>query len=236
MRTVSFSSAPVQEKLNSDFVCHVIDTNGDPSAGSSQAHTPEDAPGMCAEGIGNQNVQTIFLTPERNIFHTASGYRGPKQLLAELQFAQTLFEQIRRQPQMAKQLVQTSHRRQMKDAGFSDDALNRKSSVTNPFAEMLEGLPTGSGQAGRRSRAFSTPFDMERMNSEFFAGKTRQSRLRDYRFANEHPMIPFEQFERNPRLLVGNAATAFASGPASGGQIGGSSMPSSVRRVFSQSK
>lgn len=229
MRTVSFSPASVRQKLNNDFVCHVINTDGDASAGSSQAHAPTDSPGMCAEGIGNQNVQTLFLTPEGEIFHTASGYRGPEELLSELEFATTLFEQIRRQPQQAQQLVRTSHRKKMQADGFTDEVLDRKSSAMNPFADMQLGQPNMFQKAGGQSGQSGAPFDMKRMNDNFFAGKTRQSKLLDYRFANEHPLMPFEDFENNPRLLVGNATTAFASGPASGGRIGPNSGPSSAR-------
>lgn len=217
MRTVSFSSAPVRKKLNDDFVCYVINTEGDASAGSSQGHAPRDAPGMCAEGIGNQNVQTLFLTPAGEIFHTASGYRGPQEFLAELNFADKLFEQIREKPQQAQQLIRTSHRNRMKLAGYTDDVLDRRPSPLNPFADMLEAMPRQTQSSGQRN----APFDMKRMNDEFFSGKTRMARLLDYRFVNDHPLMPFDKFERNPRLLVGNATTAFASGPASGGQIGG---------------
>lgn len=234
MRTVSFSSAPVKEKLNNDFVCHVIDTDGDASAGSSQAHAPTDGPGMCAEGIGNQNVQTLFLTPEGKIFHTASGYRGPQELLSELNFAETLFKQIRHQPKEAQQLVKTSHRKRMKADGFTDEVLDRKTSAMNPFQDMIENMRNQKQrQANRQNRRSGSPFDAQKMNDEFFAGKTRQSKLLDYRFANENPLMAFEDFERNPRLLVGNATTAFASGPSTGGQIGGNSNPSSMSRAFS---
>lgn len=218
MRTVSFSSAPVRKKLNDDFVCYVVNTEGDDSAGSSQGHAPRDAPGMCAEGIGNQNVQTLFLTPAGEIFHTASGYRGPQEFLAELNFADKLFAEIRKKPQQAQQMIRTSHRNRMKLAGYTDDVLDRRTSAMNPFADMLEAMPRQTQVSGQRNARF----DMKQMNDEFFSGKTRMAQLLDYRFMNDHPLMPFGEFEHNPRLLVGNATTAFASGPASGGQIGGS--------------
>lgn len=218
MRAVSLSSAPVRKKLNEDFVCYVINTEGDASAGSSQGHAPRDAPGICAEGIGNQNVQTIFLTPAGEIFHTASGYRRPQQLLAELNFAETLFDQIRNKPEQAQQLIRTSHRDRMKLAGYTDEVLDRRPSRMNPFADVMESMPRLSQSSTQRNM----PLDPQRMNDEFFAGKTRMAQLLDYRFIHDHPLMPFDEFERNPRLLVGNATTAFASGPSSGGQIGGS--------------
>lgn len=217
MRAVSLSSAPVRKKLSEDFVCYVINTEGDPSAGSSQGHAPRDAPGLCAEGIGNQNVQTIFLTPAGEIFHTASGYRKPEEFLAELNFAKKLFDLIREKPEQAQQSIKTSHRNRMKLAGYTDEVLDRRPSRMNPFADMMESMPRLTQSSSQRNM----PFDPQGMNDKFFAGKTRMAQLLDYRFIHDHPLMPFEEFEQNPRLLVGNATTAFASGPASGGQIGG---------------
>ncbi len=229
MRAVTLSSAPVRKKLSEDFVCYVINTEGDASAGSSQGHAPRDAPGICAEGIGNQNVQTIFLTPAGEIFHTASGYRGPQEFLAELDFAETLFDRIRRKPDQAQQLIRTSHRDRMRLAGYTDDDLNRGPSQMNPFADMMESMPRLTQSSGQRD----TLFDPKRMNDEFFSGKTRMAQPFDYRFIQDHPLMPFDEFERNPRLLVGNAVTAFASGPASGGQIGGSPSSSNSAKAGS---
>ena len=220
MRAVSLSSPLVRKKLRDDFVCYAINTEGDASAGSSQAHAPQDAPGLCAEGIGNQNVQTLFLTPAGKIFHTASGYRGPDELLAELNFAKSLFDGMRRTPEQAQHLIRTSHRNRMKLAGFTDEELDHRPSRMNPFEQIRQAMPRLTQSSAQRN-AF-TAFDPQRMNDEFFSGKTRMAQLLDYRFITDHPLMPFDEFEKDPRLLVGNATTAFASGPASGGQIGGS--------------
>ena len=111
MRTVSFSTASVRRTLNSDFVCHAINTEGDPSAGKSHAHAPTDRPGRCSEGVANQNVQLLFLTPKRQIFHTVSGFRQGVTLHKELLFAKALFEKIQKSPSDAETIVRTEHTR-----------------------------------------------------------------------------------------------------------------------------
>jgi hypothetical protein len=224
MRAVSFSSAPVNKTLNNDFVCHYVNTEGDPSAGQSQAHAPNDPPGRCVEGIGNQNVQALFLTPEGKIFHTASGYRGPKQLLKELAFAKNLFEEIQEDPRNAERIVRTEHLRKMKAEGISKESLKRAGSPGGEVAAMMQSMfPLRRG--GSVPASASRQFNPQNFPDRMFAGKTKHSRLLDYRFAAEHPMMPLNDFEKNPRLLVGNAVTAFASGPASGGRIGGNARP-----------
>ena len=109
MRTVSFSQAKVQAELNNHFVCHMINTEGETGSGSSQAHAPTDKAGRCNEGVANQNVQLLFLTPKGEIFHTASGFRGPKTLEDELKFSRTLFTKIQKNPSDASKIVRTAH-------------------------------------------------------------------------------------------------------------------------------
>jgi len=91
MRTVSFSQPQVNQTLSNDFVCFTTSTEGDPSAGQSIRHRPKDPAGPCVRGNGQQNVQTLFLTPEGEIFHAASGYLAPEDMLAELEYARELF-------------------------------------------------------------------------------------------------------------------------------------------------
>ncbi|MFK7822147.1 MAG: hypothetical protein AB8G99_25855 [Planctomycetaceae bacterium] len=109
MRTVSFSPANIRETLKTEFVCHTINTEGDPSAGQSHAHAPNDKAGSVTDGVANQNVQLLFLTPNGEIFHTVSGFRGPDALAEELSFSIGLFNQIQEDPKSAKELVQVVH-------------------------------------------------------------------------------------------------------------------------------
>lgn len=230
MRTVSFASAPVNEMLNNDFVCHVINTEGDPAAGSSQAHAPSDPGGRCSEGLGNQNVQALFLTPEGNIFHTASGFCGPRKFRQELQFAQELFEEIRQAPEKAEEIVMTSHRKRMVAEGISEDSFNSEPERRTTASDLLR---SRAGDAMRRSgRTSSVPsaFEMLSKFGNVFSDKQKRTKELDYQFALRCPMMPLEELEQNPRLLVGRGVTSFASGNASGGRIGGSSRPNQSSR------
>lgn len=113
MRTVSFSPADIKSSLAKNFVCHMINTEGEPGSGASQAHAPNDKPGECADGVANQNVQLLFLTPQGEIFHTTSGFRGPKSLQQELIFSKALFDQIKQKPDSAKSIVRTMHQQRL---------------------------------------------------------------------------------------------------------------------------
>lgn len=229
MRTVSFSSDPVRNKLNNNFVCHVINTEGDPSAGASAAHAPTDKPGVCTEGVGNQNVQMLFLTPAGKVFHTASGFRGPETALKELEFAEDLFRKIRTQPQRAEQVVRTEHRERMLKDGFKAETLDRPSSPQNGLTDMFSGMQipfVGNPQAmGNFMKSGFGNFNPQDMSDGIFSPNTRYARLRDYRFAKDHPMMPIDELQKNPRVLVGNTASVFVSGPSSGGAIGGNARP-----------
>ena len=211
MRAVSFSSPDVQKKMNQDFVCVAVNTEGDPSAGSSQAHAPSDRAGRCAPGIGNQNVQTIFLTPDRRIFHTASGFQDARALEREMEFAKDLFQKIQKSPRLAEQVVREDHHDRMIKAGYSPQTLQRAGQLASPFG----------GQAGITGFPRTSQPSSSSMPINIFARKTEQTRMLDYQFSQKYPMLEWDQFEENPRLLVGNAVTAFSSGNASGGRIGG---------------
>src|SRR5262245_55323216 len=95
MRTVSFSSPKVQDALTQDFVCAVINTEGDPTAGTSCAHSPTDKPGPCTRGLGHQNVQCLFLTPKGEILHAACGHLDAEDMEQEIAFAHKLFNDTR---------------------------------------------------------------------------------------------------------------------------------------------
>ena len=217
MRTVSFSPAPVRKMLQDEFICQLINTTGDPSAGASIGHAPHDSAGFCTRGIGKQNVQCLFLTPQGEIFHTASGFRGPEDMQTELEFALATFEKIRRQPSKAKQLVRDVHIQRLRQVGFSDDVILNSGS---PFS-------TAMFDSIRLAQQFSNGFGKSQNPmgavNEVFAIKGRESELSDGRFAIQYPLLPMQQFMRDPRLLVGHETSAFQSvgnGGASGGLLG----------------
>ena len=197
--------------MNRDFVCVAVNTDGDPSAGSSHAHAPSDQAGRCSPGIGNQNVQTIFLTPDQNIFHTASGFQDAAQLKKEMSFAKELFHKIQQTPRLAEKIVRSHHHDRMLQSGYSRQTLQN---AGKPPSSLGSQQASVAGFPGLSQPTGNSPFNI-------FAKKTERARLLDYQFSQNYPMLSWEQFERNPRLLVGNAVTSFASGNASGGHIGG---------------
>ena len=211
MRTVSFSSPSVRTMLQNDFVCQLINTKGDPTSGASVGHAPSDAAGLCTRGIGKHNVQCLFLTPSGEIFHAASGYRGPEDLRSELEFALTLYRVVRKQPANASQLVRDVHIQRLRNQGFSDDEITRSDS-----SGMLMAMRTARDFA-QLNRSKGNPVN------EAFAIKGRNSELSDGRFSVHYPMIPMQKFLEDPRILVGHESSAFQSvgnGGASGGPIG----------------
>jgi hypothetical protein len=212
MRTVSFSSAPVRELLNSRFENSFLSSLGDSSAGSSVGHAPTDSPGSCSRGIGRQNVQCLFMTPDGRVFHASSGFRSSDDLLTELQFALKTFEAIQKSPDEAPAIVTQVHKQRLLDGGFSEEQIRRP--ANSPFALMAS-----LSDLGRPSQAGSqlTPVD------GVFAAKTRQAELADGQFMMTHPLILFAEFLKDPRQLTGNESSAFSStsnGSASGGKIG----------------
>ncbi|MFN3190036.1 MAG: hypothetical protein ACE361_05885 [Aureliella sp.] len=220
MRTVSFSSPIVRKTLQEKFVCQLMNTTGDPSAGASIGHAPKDTPGYCTRGIGKQNVQCLFLTPRGEIFHAASGYRGPEDLQAELTFALDLYQGMHRHPSSARQLVRDAHIKRLRAQGFSDDLITR--SDPGGMLMMMQSARNFAdlGFADLGSRSVGNP--MEAAN-RVFAVKTRNSELSDGRFSVHYPLIPMSKFLEDPRILVGRESSAFQSvgnGGASGGSIG----------------
>ena len=212
MRTVSFSSAPVQELLKHDFVCYSLNTAGDPSAGSSIAHAPTDAAGHCTQGIGQQNVQCLFLTPAGEIFHTASGFQGAEDLRGHLETASTLFAAILENPDRADVIVRNAHHQRLEELRNTDNDLPR--TAPGSIAQFLSEMSRSGNRGGR--------FDPTRV-SGIFQLKTRNAEYSDNSYMTEHPLTTLTEFQRNPRELVGHGRTAFVSvgtGGASGGQIG----------------
>ena len=198
MRTVSFSSEPVRQILNQNFICTLINTTGDPSAGNSMGHAPSDSPGMCTRGVGKQNVQCLFMTPHGNLFHTASGYRSATDLLEEIKFALNTFQSMKKRPAFAAKIVRDTHMDRMRQQGFGDSEIAQPSSPFASISNMLISMQRHHGNSQ------SQPFNV-------FAAKTRDSDLADGRFSVHHPLMPIHEFLANPRILVGHERSAFSS-------------------------
>ena len=212
MRTVSFSQPQVQQTLSRDFVCFTTSTEGDPSAGASIRHRPQDPAGYCLRGNGQQNVQTLFLTPEGEIYHAVSGYLAPEDLLEELEYARDLFAQLRQAPpDQRARLVKTSHRQRLEQLKFSAEEIDARSQDVGMGMNFQLTLPSGGnfgaflpGAAGEGTGATNPTFDP----MESFA---RGQILSDHQFCIDHPLVTATAFERDPTPLVGTGKSFFMS-------------------------
>jgi hypothetical protein len=104
---VSLSDQQVKRLLNARFVCAWENTEGQPAAGASFAHSPRDPAPLCIRGNGEHNVQVLFLTPQGEIFHVLAGYVSPRDLQDELRFALANFAALTKAPRGSRQSVVT---------------------------------------------------------------------------------------------------------------------------------
>lgn len=84
MRTVTFSSPNVAERLNRDFVCAWKNIRPEEPFADPRR---ESEPGSLAAGTGDANICAVVATPEGLIVHALPGFRGEDELMAELDFA-----------------------------------------------------------------------------------------------------------------------------------------------------
>lgn len=204
MRTVTFSNDKVRKVLNDDFVCCYTDTTGDPTAGASFKHAPNELPGPCGRGAGRQNVQTIFTTPDGEIFHVAAGYVSPEELLDELKFAGDLFAKLTGNSEKDKPTVVAEHTKHLKQLGFTADQIAAGDGfMTDMFLSGPNPKDLGINFPG----AQGTPFqDVD-----------RQRILRDNKFVIANPLVTRAQFEQDPGSLVGHHKSFFGTNAAMNG-------------------
>lgn len=212
MRAVSLSNKNVNSILNRHFVNTFTDTTGDPTAGTSFQHSPNDSPGNCIRGNGKQNVQTIFMTPAGEIFHVATGYLDPQDLYDEIEFAGELFQAMQKDPDSSVELVQTAHGRRLEQAGFNDQEINSQS----PF-DLIAGMQNGrldgnsiDSMLGSGSRG-SNSSSGRSSGSNPFESMIRSQFLSDNKFPIKNPLMSFETLEADPTPLVGNGQSFFGS-------------------------
>lgn len=214
MRTVSFSQPRICQILQHDFVCFHTSTEGDPSAGQSIRHRPNDPAGTCIRGNGPQNVQTLFLTPEGQIFHAVSGYVPPDELEQELKFARDLFDALKLTgpdaPEKRQTTVVDRHRQRLIELGFSAEEAQppagRNDATTGSAMEsVLQQAARVSGGVLPDMNPAGNPFDF----------MIRSQVLTDHRFCMRHPLMESREFERDPTPLVGSGKSFFMS--SSGG-------------------
>lgn len=210
MRTVSFSDKTVQGVLNRDFVCCFTNTKGDPSAGASFSHAPNDQPGPCGRGAGRQNVQIIFMTPAGEIFHVATGYLGPHDLLSEVEFARRLFTDLRRNSKQGQQIVFAAHQSELNRLGFSRQEI--AAPQTQLGSLMLSGPnPQDFGIDIPGSQMFGASVGMSGPTAKLFGDVAQQRTLADHKFVMANPLLKHQDFERNPGPLVGHHQSFFGT-------------------------
>ena len=202
MRTVSFSPARVRNTLNENLVNTFTSTEGDPTAGESIRHRPNEPAGFCVRGNGQQNVQTIFMTPDGDIFHAATGFLSSDDLLAEADFALHLFQKMQQDGEDDdSDWVVEAHRERMNNPS------SRPKAMSNPMQAMLanSGNPNlekmlNRGGSGSRNNP-----------NNLFQQFTNQQFDSDNQFSINHPLMNYRDLEQDPTRLVGSGKTFFSS-------------------------
>lgn len=215
MRTVSFSNRQVQNLLNKNFVNTFTNTTGDPTAGMSINHRPDDRAGNCVRGNGKQNVQTLFLTPSGEIFHAATGFLSPEDLASEIRFAMDLYGKLD-QYDDSSEVVVNAHRQRLSDTGFSESDIENRSPMA-AMRMMTKQLEQPSSQSSG-TRDFNLQGSGNRNateRSDPFAAFSKLQFLTDNQFSIANPLLHFEEFQQDPAKLVGNGKSFFSSSSSS---------------------
>ncbi len=194
---MSLSNAKVNRLLNDKFVCAYVNTKGDPNAGESFSHRPRDPVGPCLRGNGEHNVQMITMSPAGEIFHVLSGYVGPEELLAELQFADATWRELEKIDDAArrKKILIAAHEK------FAHDL------ETRPFDEETTPIPGVATGLRDMQKRLAPQFGPEMQN--LMAGLTGERAALDHAFVIKHPLLPYQEYRSEE--LVGNARTFFGS-------------------------
>lgn len=203
MRTVSFSDPRVQNVFNQQFVNTFTNTYGDPTAGQSVGHRPNEPAGMCIRGNGKQNIQTIFMTPVGEIFHVATGYLSADDLLVESKFALELFDNLRKQePDSRAQRVVESHRDRLLANNLKPRSGNEMSELFKAATQMNPGSGNRFRGSGSKNAGPGAGLFQSMINRQFQG---------DQQFSMDHPLITYQRLEQDPTTLVGNGNSFFAS-------------------------
>lgn len=224
MRTVTFSQRKLQVFLNSNFVNTFTNTTGDATSGKSISHRLNDRAGNCIRGNGKQNVQTIFMTPEGQIFHVATGFLAAEDLYEEAKFALNLFDAMQNTQRSLEtnkdslehtglpKLVRDSHRKRLETLGFSENEIDPPSEMAR--MQNLHSMMSNGAFIPRARSNGSSSRNTNRTDSmlgSVFEGFNRQQILEDNQFSINHPLITRFELEQDPTKLVGNAKTFFFS-------------------------
>jgi hypothetical protein len=214
MRTVTFSDDQVQRVLNNEFVCCYTDTTGDPTAGASFSHAPGEQPGPCGKGAGRQNVQVIFMTPASEIFHVATGFLEPDDLLTETTYARELFADLQRNRSQRKQTVVASHESHLRNLGFKP---NEIAAADNQLSDMFLGGPNPQDFGINMPKMKDFGVNVPGAGANMFQDIARQRLLKDHKFVMRNPLMTRKTFEESPQSLVGHHKSFFGSNAAMNG-------------------
>ena len=197
MRTVTFSTPQIRNTIANHFVPLNSNIEGDPLAGESIGHAPNEPPGDCIRGNGRQNVQTIFMTPDEEIFHVATGFLSPQNMMTEMEFAKELFDSLNTEDENRHDLVRKAHQDVLTNLGSQ----NTQKFADEPMADALRGM-MNFGQNGQMPiSGMGNPFQQ----------LSNQLMTQDQRFMVKRPLIQRTDFERDPGDLVGRGKTFFSS-------------------------
>ena len=210
MRTGTFSTPQVKNVIAHHFVPLNSNIEGELLAGESTGHALNEPPGDCIRGNGRQNVQTIFMTPDEEIFHVATGFLAPQDILTEMQFATKLFNRLKAEDENRYDLVRTAHQDVLQNLGSSGPMGGINGQLTESMREMMKSAQNGqmpiSGMGG-----MGNPF--QQLSNQFMT--------QDQRFMVNRPLIHRSDFERDPGELVGRGKTFFSSSKSSNQGIPG---------------
>ena len=204
MRTVSFADNQVQKAISNNFVSTYTNIEGDPTSGMSFEHAPNTPAGQCGSTAGRQNVQTIFMTPKKEIFHVACGFQTPEELLKEMKLASGLFQSLQKQKDDAARrgVVTKLHQKELAK-------VQKNTNQNSPF-RMFTGskghLPDQLMSMAPSDQGFNLG------GSDQLSSAIVNSRLaKDHDYLIRHPLIQQEQFSQDPGELVGRGKTFFGT-------------------------
>lgn len=195
MRSVSYADDQVQKLIRNEFVALSTNMEGLRGAGVSVGHMPGEEPGPCPTRFAEQNCQTLFLTPQLEIFHAATGFLPPEDLVKELEFAAKVFASIQdaKNPQ---EVVAKAQRERLLAGGYT------KAEITppdqSPVAKVKGFMPN------------LEKMDFTNMQG-MFPNIARNRLLDDARYVIAHPLTSLKDFERDPSALIGDSKFAFVS-------------------------
>lgn len=110
---MSLSREPTLTWLRNRFVCGFRDITGEPFAGVSGHHGPEEAAIIPRNGAGPHNLQMFVLEPDGTVLHCVTGYWNSNDLAVEFMLAEQLDQVYRNRALTPKQKTDSFRQMQM---------------------------------------------------------------------------------------------------------------------------